>query len=354
LRFPFKINSSYDGFTPSEIPGRVKRRRLELGWRNYIEDVDKGDDVWIYFKGPHKFENGVYVKGRVADLALDRYRVWLHVDEYATDRPLLSDAGDVDAIERVVGVPYRQVFVLPESVKETVDCTLATTGDSCAERRCSDCPVWRALPGIKPADLYWPEGLQDVGCEEFMAGFWSVPRRSIYEGREKTGVRRTSEVFMSFKSGNKKLAYPLALGMREALEREGMAGFDCIVPIPLSPDKEKHGELHRTRALAKELGRLLDTPVSELLSLRGPISKRASGLGRVAFTRRYRELLSVSPRIKRVTKILLVDDTCTHGTTLAAATAEIKEAAPECEVMAATATQMAIADSVARENAVLA
>lgn len=354
MRFLFKINSDYDGFQPKVIPERMKGKQLPLGWNTYLEDVDKDDDVWVYFKGRLAFDNGVYVKGQVDRVELAKKRVWLKVDEYESDAPLVTDAEDVDAIERVVAVPYRQVFVLPEAIKETVECTLATTGESCGERRCTDCPVWAKLPRIKPNDLYMPDGLEEAGGQDFMAGFWSVPPRSRYSGHEKPGVRRTTEAFRSFKAGNKKLAYPFALGMRKGLELAEMEGFTCIVPIPLSPDKMKRRELHRTRVLSKELGRLLDVPVKELLSLKGAISKRASGLGRVAFGRRYRELLAVSPEMRKQERILIVDDTCTHGTTLTAVTTRVKEATPDCEVLAAAGTQMAIADSVAREKAVLA
>jgi hypothetical protein len=75
VRFLFKINSSYDGFRPQVIPERIERKGLPLGWGNYIEEVDKDDDVWVYFKGPHRFENGVYVKGQVAAVDLAENKV---------------------------------------------------------------------------------------------------------------------------------------------------------------------------------------------------------------------------------------------------------------------------------------
>jgi hypothetical protein len=56
MRFIYKINSSYDGFTPSKSPKRLKSgRRIRLGWNHYIDVVDRNHEVWVYFHGPHAF-----------------------------------------------------------------------------------------------------------------------------------------------------------------------------------------------------------------------------------------------------------------------------------------------------------
>lgn len=85
--------------------------------------------------------------------------------------------------------------------------------------------------------------------------------------------RRTNELFKRFKTGERRLAFPLALGMQEALAARDLDDVDCVVPIPLSPDKEKAEEIHRTRLLAVELGRLLGVSRRELLGLSDPVSK---------------------------------------------------------------------------------
>ena len=72
MKYLFKINSGFDGFVPQELPLRMRDDVLELGWGNYIEAVERGDEVWVYFKGPHRFENGVYARGRVA--AVENHR----------------------------------------------------------------------------------------------------------------------------------------------------------------------------------------------------------------------------------------------------------------------------------------
>src|SRR3990172_7677500 len=63
MRFIYKINSAYDGFTPAKIPARLLAgKRIKLGWNRYVDVVDPGHEVWVYFRGPHRFEPGVYIK----------------------------------------------------------------------------------------------------------------------------------------------------------------------------------------------------------------------------------------------------------------------------------------------------
>ena len=55
-RFLYKIWSRYDGFTPTRIPDRGDGRgRLILGWTRYIDVIEAGAEVWVYFYGPHAF-----------------------------------------------------------------------------------------------------------------------------------------------------------------------------------------------------------------------------------------------------------------------------------------------------------
>ena len=42
VRFLYKIHSNYDGFRPEVLPDRMDGRRLRLGWRHYIDVVEKG------------------------------------------------------------------------------------------------------------------------------------------------------------------------------------------------------------------------------------------------------------------------------------------------------------------------
>ncbi len=125
------------------------------------------------------------------------------------------------------------------------------------------------------------------------------------------------------------------------------------VPIPLSPDKAKAKELHRTLALANELSQLLGIDVRQALNLDRPISKRALSASADVFERRYGEALSCAGMRPTPTRILLVDDGCTHGSTLAMAARAVRRRVGKCEVVACTAGQMTVLEALAQPDKLL-
>jgi predicted amidophosphoribosyltransferase len=169
-------------------------------------------------------------------------------------------------------------------------------------------------------------------------------------------VQATSHLFSRFKFGEKALSFPLALAMYETLSRRGHVRFDAIVPIPLSPAKKRIGEIDRTQSLAKHLGRLLRSRVVRGLALTNSISKRQflKHATRREFEDRYYDLLTVQPALRGRQQILLVDDVCTHGSTLSVAYDRLLEFNPECTVVATTAGLMVRKETVKRRRAVIA
>jgi predicted amidophosphoribosyltransferase len=142
--------------------------------------------------------------------------------------------------------------------------------------------------------------------------------------------------------------------MHQAIRAHGEREATALVPIPLSLDKAEAGEFHRTRALARELGRLLGLPVVEALSLDRPISKRrlqAGGVTSAHFERRYSAALQVDPAVRRHRRVILVDDVSTHGSTLGCAARALSQHG--VSVALATAGQMVTAAAVRDETAVL-
>jgi predicted amidophosphoribosyltransferase len=153
--------------------------------------------------------------------------------------------------------------------------------------------------------------------------------------------------------GEERYAFPFAAGIQAGLDARGLANFDAIVPIPLSPEKAAAGELDRCKALAVHLGRLTGIPVRQYLSLSQPISKRrlqAQGCRPAEFIARYRGYLEVDNRIARYERVLLLDDAITKGSTLSAALAEIQMVKPNLDVVVAAAGQMILKAVVGDEN----
>jgi hypothetical protein len=347
MKFLYKIHSGYDGFTPQKIPERVHGHTLRLGWKLYIDVIEEGDEIWVYFHGQHKFKNGVYLKGIAEDIDYDRHVVLLRVSKFETSQPISSDADSL-RIAAVVAPRYRQVFLLPEELEAAPTCTVATSADTCKARLCGACSKWKALPTVNRRILKTPHRL-DGKIDRFAPAFWVIPSRSFLyqESRPiRPGVRRTSELFMRFKTGDENLAYPLALGMQRALAKAHRLDFDAVVPVPLSPEKAKNGEFNRTRALAKELALLLGAPVREWLTLSHSVSKRKlrTGLGFTAseFENNYATKLLADPRFSTVGSVLLVDDVCTEGSTLRVCAAAIRHVHPTAAIIAATAGQMTV------------
>jgi hypothetical protein len=114
LKFLYKIYSGYDGFRPEKIQKRlIDGKFLDLGWKRYRDAVEIGDEVWVYFHGPGRFQPGVYVRGLVAKKDPDRPTVRLKVREYSDNSPLTTEA-ESERIARVVSVRFLQVFLFPE------------------------------------------------------------------------------------------------------------------------------------------------------------------------------------------------------------------------------------------------
>ncbi len=354
MKFLYKIYSRYDGFTPKRIPDRLlSGKTLKLGWARYIEVVNVGAEVWVYFHGSHAFEPGVYVKGFVRSIEPARHTVVLRVREYATDAPL-TDRATSNQVADVVAPRFRQVFLLPEELEAAPTCTLSSVAESCRARRCELCPTWRQLPIIQPAELKRPSRLREVqlGLRELVPAYWVIPPRSyLVQDRRSIArpIKATSEVFYRFKVGEVALAYPLARAIYEALRARDLLDYDSIVPIPLSPDKIEAKEVHRTLLLAQELGRLLDAPVLEAITLSRPVTKsrmRSAGASRGKFEAVYSGALRTHPSLRERGSILLVDDVCTYGSTIRCALLSIKDATPNAVVVAAAAGQMILRESV--------
>jgi predicted amidophosphoribosyltransferase len=349
MKFLYKIYSNFDGFTPKQITARMLRAKyLKLGWSRYLDELDVGAECWIYFHGRHAFTPGVYVKGFVAKIDRNQRFVLLRVREHSETQPLTDEVTSRRVADRV-NTKYRQVFLWPDAWDTVPQCGR----DSCLKRLCDNCDTWRGLRIIEVEEL---KDCSAVTATAVVPAYWIIPNRCyLYTEHHEpaTWTRRVSLIFGEFKLGERRYAYPLARGIFEALRQRGLMEFDAIIPVPLSPDKEQAGELHRTRVLASELGLLLGVPVREYLELTVPVSKRrmlATGHTLSEFRDKYYAALRVDSKVSALKHAILLDDVMTRGATASCATRRLVEAHPALRLVVASAGQMIIKAAVRSES----
>src|SRR5215204_3858742 len=167
----------------------------------------------------------------------------------------------------------------------------ASPSGSKATKSIDHCTAWQTIPRIGTNHCAWPARLSRTFVS-FSPGIWVIPPRCYWRHNQlSAAIHRGSKLFYRFKSGHSSLAFPLALVMYEVLTQQ-VSDFDCIVPIPLSPEKKEKCQLNLTRILAQALGALLRVTVADVLSLSGAISKRqflSAGLTQAQFEHQYRQ-----------------------------------------------------------------
>ena len=348
MRYLYKINSRYDGFTPRQIPERLNDGRfLTLGWSKYLDALNLRDEVWVVFIGGH-FEHGVYVRGLVDGIDATAGTIRIRVRDHKTAEPLTDQETSI-SLCKAVAVRYRQVFLWPEDQPFQEACELA----DCAGNKCLNCDLWNALPRIDQAHYRQPAILRDITV---VPAYWIIPRRCYlyYNSRQPTPwIAQVSQMFNAFKVGEKKYSYPFAAGMQAALNVRGLIDFDAIIPIPLSPEKAAAQEFNRTAELSYHLGRLIGIRAKSYLSLASPISKRrmlTQNYTVAEFRRNYAEKLQSDLRIANLSRVLLLDDVITTGSTLAVAAAAIRAVNPAIDIVVVAAGQMVVKKVVADQN----
>ena len=100
--------------------------------------------------------------------------------------------------------------------------------------------------------------------------------------------------------------------------------FDALVPVPLHPVKEREREFNQAGLLAGRLSLELGVPVRRWLS-RTRMTPAQAGSGREERMRNLEGAFRVRGTMPPGTRILLVDDVCTTGSTLDACAAALKE-----------------------------
>ena len=341
--FLYKVQSGSDGFQPRSLAKRLATDdRLALRWP-VGRAPRPGDRIAIHLAGPSN-RGGVYLKAVVASVDRPAEQVLVRATEFAVDDPL-DDPALVIALAGLSASGYEHVFLVPEARSVVQIFSLGPTRRAKAGRTC-------ALPLIASESLARPPRLSS-DFAAFAPAFWVLPAGSfVYglDGEVRREIEVASALCLRFKFGETRLADALAIGVYEALAARGLLRFDCVTPIPLSPDKVEAGKADRARSISVGIARLLGTRVLDLLSLKTAISKgalrRVGGLSAAEFEAAYAQALEVDAAVCGIERLLIVDDICHEGSTLSAALASIRKANRSISAVAAAAGQWASRDAV--------
>jgi predicted amidophosphoribosyltransferase len=352
-QFLYCVHTAIGGFDPRDLPARlVGRDRLALEWPGCASAPAPGDEVAIVVHASRGIREGVYVEGVVDSLDESAGQVVLRVDRLAAAQPL-SEPTILPPGSRVRWGAYDEVFMLPDDSALVRVCALDSSASLGRRRKCH-------LPIVTARALAWPPRLSR-SFTHYAPAFWVLAADAfLYQAERpvRAEVEAASGLCLRFKFGETALASALAIGIYEALSARVVGGFDCVTPIPLSPEKAAARRPHRARELALHVGELLGIELVELLSLETDISKGArravDGIPAAQFEAEYAERLKLDDVVRDVSRLLVVDDICQEGSTLTAGLAAIRSANHHATAVAAVAGQMATRAAVRDHRSLLA
>lgn len=155
-------------------------------------------------------------------------------------------------------------------------------------------------------------------------------------GHYSAGLER---VLGAFKFGRHQfLADPLSALLMETLTGRDDRSFDCVVPVPMHPRKERERGFNQAELLAHELAKRTPYPLRRDLLRKTELRRPQSSLAKAERAANVRGAFTASEGSKGAS-VLLIDDICTTGETLnACAAALLKKGAERvCAVVVARA-----------------
>jgi len=137
----------------------------------------------------------------------------------------------------------------------------------------------------------------------------------------------------------RKISLGKKLGRRlgEILKQDGfLKEYDCLIPVPLHPSRERERGYNQSKILAEEISKLCSLPLLDKVLLRKKKTKDQTNLLPEERERNVKGAFRVSDNlVLKGKRVLLVDDVMTTGATLEECSKVLKEAGAK-EVAGAT------------------
>jgi len=335
--FIYRINVNYDGFYPSGIPARRSGNNLLFNWAAYLEALDIGDLVLVYFFGGNS-KKGVYALARInrLDLSKNENNVKASLIKFSSDdqEPLIPYENNRDYFDPLFRLRRRGSEISVPSDFENLTYDLLRKSDNILSRCCQ---LGLILPGspefpkfkitqVRLADLE-KDVSKNIKEKGIISAYLIRPRQASWILRSPDYVQDITLAFNAFKKGDMSLISVFADALETQLRRNrgnNRSKLSFITAVPLCQHKAKAGETDRVANLAKALALRLGVPYEPLFYLKGRVSRRlykSLGYSTEKFINDYQQNLLIrrSGMIRELAvsnrEMLLVDDVYTDGIT---------------------------------------
>jgi adenine/guanine phosphoribosyltransferase-like PRPP-binding protein len=323
--FIYRVNTGYDGFTPSKMEERIKHGKIIYNWCAYLEALNKGDMVLTHFSGSCR--PGVYLISTVAGIDIRKKvkNVEGKVIAMRTDSPLIGKSANPELFGALWNRRRGAELIVPDSLENRVIELIRMSLPYIRLPRSFE-KILSSISEIPNIDLK-----RDLSTGLFfpiIGAFWIRPSQSSWIVNAPEWLSTITASFGKFKGGDtsnvQAFADAMVIQIRKIL-KTSTQDLSLVCGVPLSEAKKAMGEVDRVEVLARKVAQGLGVPYKRVFLLNGGISRRLyklSGKNTDDFIKDYSDSLVIKDKkIIEVTansgrKVLLVDDVLTDGITV--------------------------------------
>lgn len=171
--------------------------------------------------------------------------------------------------------------------------------------------------------MLWKSPHDNSLTDTLRARFAVYAAQSLYRFEGEGGVR---EILHRIKyDDDEKLALGLGKQLGRQILQSNAALPDCLVPVPLHPNKLKKRGFNQSERLARGIASAIDIPVEDNLLIRKGDQSSQTKLGRMHRWENISEAFDLKNSLRPGVHIGIVDDMITTGSTLEACALLLKD-----------------------------
>ena len=335
--FVYRVNVDYDGFYPSRILERRSGNKIVFNWTAYLEALDKGDIVLVYFFGGG-CKAGIFAIAKISkiDLEKNKKNVQGTLIKFSTNNfePLIPYEDNEEFFDNLFGLRKRGAEISIPTQYETPTYNLLKEID-----RLTD--ICKSLNILLPGSPYFPkhditdipkidltkEISQLIKDRGVISAYFIRPSQASWITNSPAKLINITSAFNSFKKGDLTCVDFFADALAEQIHKfDGRSStkYSFVTGVPLCQYKFKLGETDRVSALGKAVADRIKVPYESFFILKGRVSRRfykICGLSTERFINDFRSNLVIRKQntLKALATskkgLLLIDDVYTDGVT---------------------------------------